>query len=191
MRALYILFYFLLSSFLYADTTAVTENDPSSLVEGVSVITGDFYAQDEDIVIQGVQPIRLSRSYISQKGEGYWDFFSYHQIYIDWIPKLLEIREPSGAVLLYEKDFSRESALAFILKDTSMKGMTNTARGSLSGKYNLKNQKVRWVDENIVVSSADGTKRIYKGIQKFRLQEISDKEPKLLSSWDGGSSSFS
>ena len=96
MRILFILFIFFLKSLLQADTIAVTENDPSTLVEGVSVITGDFYIQDEDIVIQGTQPIRLSRSYISQKGEGYWSFLSYHKIYMHWRFKLVEVTEPSG-----------------------------------------------------------------------------------------------
>ena len=119
MRTLWIFCVFLLVNFLHADTIAVTENDPSSLVEGVSVITGDYYVQNEDIIIQGTQPIRLSRSYISQKGEGYWDFLSYHKIYLNWIPKLIELTEPSGAVLLYEQDHSR-SGLVWKLKNTSL-----------------------------------------------------------------------
>lgn len=43
-------------------TTAVTENDPSSLVEGVSVITGDFYLGEEDYVVQGAEPISLGKT---------------------------------------------------------------------------------------------------------------------------------
>ena len=39
-------------------TTAVTENEPDSLVEGiVSAITGDLYIQEADIVIQGAEPL--------------------------------------------------------------------------------------------------------------------------------------
>ena len=55
---------------IYSDdlTLAVTENDPSSLVEGVSVITGDLYALEDDYVIQGAEPIRLRRSFISRDG---------------------------------------------------------------------------------------------------------------------------
>jgi hypothetical protein len=49
---------------------AVTENEPSALVEGiVNVITGDLYALEDDIIIQAAEPIRLRRSYISNGGE--------------------------------------------------------------------------------------------------------------------------
>lgn len=154
---------FLITSFLQASTVAVTENDPNSLVEGVSVITGDLYSEKEDVYIQGVQPIRLRRSYISQKGEGYWNSFSYHQIFLNWNAKLIEVVEPGGAILIYEGirsekalqeekahegtlygDKLKESghALTFSLKHSSTKGMTNTGRGTLSGLYNIKNQRV-------------------------------------------------
>ncbi|MBS0627304.1 MAG: hypothetical protein JSS09_03730, partial [Verrucomicrobia bacterium] len=71
-------FILLFSSLLCANTAIVTENDPNTIVEGVSVITGDLYVLEEDLVIRGGQPICLSRSYVSQKGFGYWDFLSYN-----------------------------------------------------------------------------------------------------------------
>lgn len=67
----------------------------------MSVITGDLYIQKEDILIAGVEPISLGRSYVSQKGKGYWNFLSYHQVFMDWESKVVEVMEPSGAILLY------------------------------------------------------------------------------------------
>ena len=69
-----ILFTFLICFFscVYGSTIAVTENDPNSIVNHVSVITGDVYCLEEDIVVQGVPPISFRRSYVSQKGMGGW-----------------------------------------------------------------------------------------------------------------------
>ena len=58
---------FLIFSSLFADETIFTENDPSFLVEGVSVISGDFYTYAEDYVVQGAEPIHIPRSYNSQE----------------------------------------------------------------------------------------------------------------------------
>ena len=148
MRIFFIFFILLTTHLLPSNTVAVTENDPSSLVEGVSVITGDLSSEKEDIAIQGVEPIHLNRNYISQKGKGVWDFFSYHRAYMDWDSKLVELTEPTGAILLYEGTISTESLkeqqdrygenlekrgmdYAFALKQSSTKGMANTGkRGS-------------------------------------------------------------
>src|SRR3990167_8613170 len=184
---LHILF---LCSFLFghADTLAVTENDPITLIEGVSVITGDLYLRETDVVVQGVQPIRIGRNYVSQKGRGYFELFSYHLARYSWDAKIraLEITEPSGAVLLYQG----KRGGSFSIKDLNTKGMTNTARGSVSGKYNLKNQRAEIFSTkkehtSLVVSCADGTKRLYKNAHDdydlFLLGELFDKKAKLLS----------
>ncbi len=184
---LYILF-LCISCLGQADTVTATENDPSTLVEGVSVITGDFYAQETDIVIQGVQPIHLSRNYISQKGHGYWELFPYHlaRCYFSHENRRLELTEPSGAVLLYTGK-SKKKGTVFSIKEFSTKGMTNTARGAISGKYNIKNQELSLSsgeqEKFLTVSCADGTKRTYKRIDKdnhCQTNEIFDKNPKIL-----------
>ena len=179
---LLLIFIFSFATLIYSDTTSVTENDPNALVEGVSVITGDFSRQEEDLVIKGVQPIRLGRSYVSQKGLGYWDVLSYHVVFrhCEWI----EITEPSGAVLIYQGDCIDKSR-GFTLKNLDWKGITNTARGSISGKYNLKNQKVEAspVLSDIKVFCPDGTTRIYKNSQKFDAKELFDRRAKVLP-WD-------
>ena len=181
MRNLFLIFIFSFATLLYSDTTSVTENDPNALVEGVSVITGDFSRQEEDLVIKGVQPIRLGRSYVSQKGLGYWDVLSYHVAFrhCEWI----EITEPSGAVLIYQGDCI-DKPRVFTLKNSDWKGITNTARGSISGKYNLKNQKVEASPSllDIKVFCPDGTTRVYKNSQKFDAKELFDRRAKVLPS---------
>jgi hypothetical protein len=56
------------SSHLFSNNVATTESDPSALIEGcVNAITGDAYVVEDDIIIQGAEPLRLSRSYASPK----------------------------------------------------------------------------------------------------------------------------
>jgi hypothetical protein len=99
----FLILFLLLSKLIFSgNTVTVTENDPNTLIEGVNVITGDLFKERQDVLIAGVEPLYLSRSYISQKGKGYWNFFPYHQVFMDWDTTLLEIVEPSGAILLYE-----------------------------------------------------------------------------------------
>ena len=185
---LYILF-LCVFSLGQADTVTVTENDPTTLVEGVSVITGDFYAQETDIVIQGVQPIRLGRNYISQKGKGYWEQFSYHlaRYYRDPGTCQLELTEPTGGTFLY-KGKSKKKETVFSIKEFHTRGMTNTARGSIFGKYNIKNQEIKIPSckdkKYLYVFCADGTRRIYKkigGDNHCQTDEIFDKNGKILS----------
>ncbi|MBS0626576.1 MAG: RHS repeat-associated core domain-containing protein, partial [Verrucomicrobia bacterium] len=203
-----LIFFLLLSQLIFSsNTVAVTENDPNTLVEGVSVITGDLFKERQDMVIAGVEPLCLSRSYISQKGEGYWNFFPYHQVFMDWDAKLLEIVEPSGAILLYEgtkseADLEEEKKhegtgygewiksgghLTFSLKQSSTQGMTNTGRGALSGLYNLKNQRIQLSTDrkHLVVFCPDGTRRFYrKNSDPYHINDVSKillpKESTLL-----------
>ena len=179
-------FFFILSFFfsvyLYTSTTATTENEPSALVNGVNVITGDLYLLEEDAVVHGAEPIPLQRNYISQKGYGYWNMFSYHRAFADFDSTTIEIIEPSGARLFYKWDakyHKRKTIRTFYsvnLDDENSKGLTNTARGSLSGKTNLKNQNIHMSSdrERLSVVCPDGTRRVYEREQKFAVEEFMD-----------------
>ncbi len=133
-----------------------------------------------------MQPIRLGRSYVSQKGLGYWDFLSYHVIFT--ADNFLEITEPSGATLLYEGT-SAENQVVYALKNSDWKGITNTARGSLSGKHNLKNQRLEFTKKKygflITVVCSDGTKRIYESSLRFGQPAFFDKKSKFFSKYYG------
>lgn len=206
MRWFFLFVFFLFSSVLYSNPVAVTENDPNSIVEGVSVITGDFYCEKQDVLIQGAEPIHIGRSYVSQKGKGFWDFLFYHQVYMDWGSKLVEVTEPSGAVLIYEGIRSEEAlkeearfegtlyeeslkkeggnSLTFTLKSSNIKGMVNTGRGFISGLSNIKNQRIHLSGDRkfLNVFCPDGTKRLYKTTDSKKIDDshIFRKKPKIL-----------
>ncbi len=172
---------------------AVTENDPSSLVEGVSVITGDLYAFEEDYVIQGAEPIHLRRSYLSRKGR----FQTYQHLTANlWcFGNFLTVNEPNGTELSYYPDrqnnvypvigknfYGKDEKKRRVLKYNALaqddKGSANTKTGEISGKSNLKNQYISF-DPNqdgrgksFTLHAADGTLRRYENYNDQKKTEI-------------------
>ena len=155
--------------------TAITENEPNSLVEGIiSAITGDLYIQEDDIVIQGAEPLALSRSYLSAKGQGNWTNIGFY-IHQDNPKKdvhlsshleavrhvqsnTLEIPEPNGSILMYRFDHSvpqkhHRTEHYYVLDQREVEnGLTNTARGALTAQTNLKNQYVVRSDQGHILT---------------------------------------
>lgn len=183
MHCLFFVLSFFFSSLLFSSTTATTENEPSALVNGVNVITGDLYLLEQDLEVQGAQNISLERNYISQKGEGYWNMFSYHRAFIDFSSQVIEIVEPSGARLFYKwktkynkKGKTERTFYSMDLDTESSKGMTNTARGKPSGKTNLKNKKIHLGsdDHRLSITCSDGTRRVYESERLYDVDEFMD-----------------
>jgi YD repeat-containing protein len=152
---------------------ATTEGDPSALVDGiVNVITGDLYALEEDIVIQGVEPLRIKRSYVSAKGTGNWSFFENFSAVRFVRTYSAYINEPNGTTLIYRYDLDelkhKKKKDDFIFHPLNLNrealGFTNTARGAISANTNLKNQIVRMNKEGDLLSviCPNATKRIYR-----------------------------
>jgi len=163
---------------------AVTENDPSTLVEGVSVITGDLYSFEEDYVVQGAEPIRLRRSFISREGE----FKSYQHLTAAFgcTANCFFVNEHNGTTLCYFKDLQNHihpeigehfygkekkywKSLRYNAHDFTQeaKGVSNTSSGKISAQTHLKNQYIIFdpnVDargESFTLYASDGTKRRY------------------------------
>lgn len=159
---------------LLISSVAVTENEPSALVEGlVNVITGDCYAYEEDILIPGAEPLKLKRSYISAKGEGKWIFLESLLAHLLPLSNHVVLTEPNGTELLYryapQKQQKHNAETIFYPLDLNQdaSGLTNTARGILSGKTNLKNQHVSIQGdkgEKLLVHCANGTMRAYEAL---------------------------
>ncbi|MES2198847.1 MAG: RHS repeat-associated core domain-containing protein [Chlamydiota bacterium] len=155
-------------SCVYGSSVAVTENDPSSIVNHVSVITGDVYWSEEDVVVQGVQPISFRRSYVSQKGMGYWSSLDCLQANL-LHSGFMVVKESRGSTLSYfmtSKMNKKNVEYSFESLDlqNQAKGLTNTARGKISGLTNLKNQQLYMSSDlkEFSITRADGIKRIYK-----------------------------
>lgn len=169
---------------------AATEGELSSIVEGcVSAITGDFVVSEDDIVVRGIEPIPIGRSYVS--GNGIGDIAGWHvnrQLTITRpiYTAFLDLNESNGTTLLYkypEKDFKRLYLSGLkekkfnklegwvqleLCRKTDAYGLTNCAKDEISGKYNLKNNVVqlRENERDIHVRCPDGGERHYNRYKK-------------------------
>ncbi len=156
---------------------AVTDGDPSStLCESVSIITGDFVAFSEDLVIDGAHPLRIHRHYASGNGKGEnggWEFFPHLELRtVNRIRthsskfRRVIVREPNGTHLVFKRQ-ERHSPQKKWVKyaidfEKNGKGISNTSRGTISGRTNLKNYTLsRTAKNTIQLFCADGTKRTY------------------------------
>jgi len=187
-----LLFFFLISSSLFA-SLATTENQPSSLVEGiVSAVTGDLYALEEDIVIQGAEPLKIKRSYISAKGHGAWQLFHYAIASYDPLFRTIQVVQPNGTLLAYERGIVNKKP-GYYLLNLVIDGLTNTGSGVLSGSTNLWNQHIEMSDDGkaFTLFAANGTRKIYRRAKEKRyeklyllqLEELPNGN-KILYTWD-------
>lgn len=155
-------FVLLFFPFLLFCNVIVTQNDPSSLVEGVSVITGHFYTCEEDYVVQGSEPIRWQRSQISgaQTNSDFIHLFAFH------IPatNIFSVPEKNGTTFWYQPHPKIKQRYNILLKSG---GITNTASGKVSAQTNLKNQHLS-LNQNgkkFTLHCANGTKKYYEELK--------------------------
>ena len=146
---------------------AATESDPSTLVEGcVSAITGDYFISEKDIEVTGVEPIYFKRIYLSglsDSGNGGWRTDNYHFASCRWTRNpfisgvreayeytlYLSVKEPSGVCLWYlhggesRKKKDQKNSIHLHMDPLSFNiGLVNSANQEISGRYNLKNNRV-------------------------------------------------
>ncbi|MGE5195864.1 MAG: DUF6531 domain-containing protein [Anaerolineae bacterium] len=145
---LFPLLFLLLQTFLFAElrdpsVLAVTEGERElNVFDSVNAITGDFTIQQQDLVIQGAEPLPLRRFYVSGDGTGFlagWTFFP-HQELIFKKGKEAIVSEPSGTTVRYTYHHTKKGCYdAYLIKTEDRKGMANTSHGMISGRTNLKN----------------------------------------------------
>lgn len=176
---------------LFANSS-VTENDPSSLVNGVSVITGDFYSYNEDYLVEGAEPISIRRAYLSNGSL----LIDRPHLFASLLSTLnaIVITEPNGTQLFYQADtnnglvpkigdsFFGESkkpkALYYRSKTftESSTGITNTSTGKISGQTHLQNQFIVFdpgedpKGKSFSLFTVDGTKRRYVNLERQTME---------------------
>lgn len=138
---------------------AIAENEPSSLVAGkVSAISGDFYEIEEDLVIQGAEPIHIQRSCYSL---GYgrelnritdWAIVPQATALVEvYRDRLHSVTENNGYPVEYKKvSLIQEDGKTFHryeLADLG-KGVCNTSQGKISSQTNLKNKYILFDDKH-------------------------------------------
>ncbi len=170
---------FILSAFDLFGQIAVTENEPSALVENcVSAITGDLFLAEEDALVQGYIPLRIPRFYISGDGKGKlacWSSLNHlTAIYKGGEHEhKITIQEPNGSTFtfhapadeVYNHFYKKKHPPKFrIPSSNAIQGLTNTSQGEISAHTNLKNASVRLEGEGkyLTVHCSDCTTRRYK-----------------------------
>ncbi|MBF8263725.1 MAG: hypothetical protein HW387_1390, partial [Parachlamydiales bacterium] len=145
-------------------SVATLANDPSVIIGGaVNAITGELLAHEEDLTIQGAEPIHISRTYLN----GSWSFgsfvFAYERSKHTWV-----VEEPNGGQIKYEKvDTVKIDGVKYIrcTPKNLKEGFSNTAMGAISSRTNFKNNYILIEEEkfrHLIVHAADGTVREYK-----------------------------
>ena len=186
----YLLFFLSFICSVSADefSLAVTENDPSTLVEGVSVITGDLYSFEEDYIVQGAEPIRLRRSFLSSEGV----FKTYEHLTATFFCEgnCFFVKEHSGTTLYYHADpqnrihpqigehfygdkKKHSKPLRYNAHEYTQtsKGVANTSSGKMSAQTHLKNQymvldpTLDKEGKSFTLYASDGTKRRYEHLK--------------------------
>lgn len=148
------------------------ENEPSALIEGkVSAITGKLALREVDLVVQGVQPISISRTYF----DGNWVLFpSLHveEATSHNLGHSYMIQESSGAKIRYKFTDQKERRGDQLFRRYAPvdleNGYTNTSRGELSSRTHLSNN-VLWVgpkEKELILHAADGTVRTFRKVHK-------------------------
>lgn len=173
--------------------TAITENEPSSLVEGVSVITGDFCLNNPFYTVQGAQPIQLSNLLIGEfcvtgyENHGatltYQGMITVREPYgtdIFYFPAEIKNPEKTGMPHLYIGEFfygapdkkKKWKSLNFSTHYFIHKflGISNTASGDISARTHIKNHRIVFdpnkdpEGKSFSFYASDGTVRRYYGI---------------------------
>ncbi len=163
MRWISLLFCFSLLANQDPTHLAVTEGYPSFLIDGcVSAITGDYYHTCDDIVVQGAEPIRIPRTYLSSRHleeRGGWS--NLEHLYANRGPEYYHTTEINGTKLAY-KVASRNQKCN--LSHRALTKITNCARGELSARNDLSNQYIvpNCSGDHFRVYAAGGTTRVFK-----------------------------
>ena len=148
---------------------AVTEGEPSwNLCRSVNALTGDLFIGRDDIVVNGYEPIHLSRMYISGDGRGKnggWIFLPHLELYYEqpWeeLPYIV-VAEPAGSPLFYRSSKKDKTVFSLDVEEDG-DGITNTSQGVISAKTNLRNQSVQRVGKHsMILTCANGGQRCYR-----------------------------
>jgi hypothetical protein len=183
----FIVLSFISTLFSNESSLVVTENDPSTLVEGVNVITGELYALQEDYVVQGAEPISFRRSFLSREGI----FQNYQKFTATFFPlhNMVLVHESNGSLLnyyfysclnhrakigkeFYSGNHSVKNLVRYQTYDFTQKakGVCNTKSGQISAQTHLKNQYIIFnptkdpKGKSFTLYASNGTERRYVGL---------------------------
>jgi RHS repeat-associated protein len=153
-----------------------SENEPSALVVGkVNAITGKWSIAKKDLVIQGVEPIIIQRTFLER--ERCWEIAP--SLYIEEVISRKRehsylLLESTGAEIRYkftdEKLMIENERYKKYVPVGLERGYTNTSRGAISSRTNLQNNIlfIGHKEKHFIFHCADGTVRTYHKVHHGR-----------------------
>lgn len=171
-----------------SNLAATAAGDPSSIVEGkVNALTGQPCIYSDDLIVQGAEPIRISRFLSSENG---WKIG----------PSLAEVQptvkgyrivvwDKSGFPLIYKRESKVKIGDEVHERFTPSKKntpMANTYQGKISGRTNLKNNVILLDEQRkkiLTVTQADGTMQRYKRVRNDKTNYVLQDEHLPNGNW--------
>lgn len=144
-------------------------NEPSVFVEGkVNAITGEFFCVEEDLVIQGVEPIRIQRVYLNSSRKD-WILLPHIHSIVDFSADYSRctITDNNGCAIVYKKvsESKKEGYPILRFEPSNLEeGFSNTSSRKISSRTNLKNNYVI-VDLRhfqLTLHTSEGVEKIYE-----------------------------
>ncbi|MCP5491414.1 MAG: hypothetical protein H7A40_00025 [Chlamydiales bacterium] len=158
-----------------------TEPEPSSVVANVNAISGKYASKYTDIIVQGAQPISLTRVYLGSVQDsksshfditGGWRWFSHASAVIECSSKdpLLHVSDSNGTYLAFlpqsRLHFQKEACRFSLCANALEEGYCNTSRGAPSARHDIANTYVKTEKDlrKFSLHCSDSTIRYYKCI---------------------------
>lgn len=164
---------------------ATLEGEPSCFVgDTVGAIMGEAIISQDDIIVQGAEPLHLRRTYSSYNTAGEysgWVLFPHIHMFIKVDKKKKRVKEidlslPSGARLYFTNPQTIGDGREKMVVDIGAHaiGFTNNTTGIISGQTNLKNHSITYKRKrlfshedhykhvNIHLYTPDGGERLYR-----------------------------
>jgi YD repeat-containing protein len=149
-------------------TLASVYNEPSVYVEGkVNAITGELVDLEEDVVIQGAEPIHIQRAYLNTSRKD-WIFLPHSEAVIDFSEAYQNctIRETTGCPIRYKRvseEKQHDRSIYRYQPEDLEAGFSNTSCSeSLKNNYAIFDTK----KHQLTLYTASGVERVYEKRRK-------------------------
>ncbi len=169
---------------LFAETSISTESEilesahtplttlygaPETNILGVNVINGDYSYSCIDFDLPGSDPLIFQRTYCSSQNR-LKSFFHGWSHNLSSSAKTYSLSENLHVILSgslsgeipFRTEIDNRHEVLKINRDIFKKGITNSAKGQISGRMNVKNMRVKYSGIGITVINPDGTEHRHR-----------------------------
>lgn len=193
----FILSLFSSSSLLFANFEDDDSHDFFNTPSIVNVMTGNLVLEATDLIVPGIEPLYLKRTYTSGQGKtkkGGWTFLQHGYIQVPlYDDPFIYATEPSGSRIKYKaqgREYCKKSVIRHYqpLINEDMLGLSNVSQVEISGRTNLKNNKLLHfeTEKKILIKLGNGGERTYRsrnGKDYYLHEEIRPNGNKICYLW--------